>query len=626
MPSNILIVEDELIVALELEDRLRRQGYAIVGTARTAEEALAQSEAAPVDLALVDVRLAGQRDGIDLARDLQARAIPVVFLTAHGDDETLARVNSVGAQGYLLKPFDARLLHLTIETALHRHRAERARLEAERGRRAAESLQATILEHSPDGVLLVAQDGTIELANRAAQAIFKLDTLGRAPRAKLQLHELIPGLAPGEPLPICADRAVRRIQARRVDGEIFPAELACGLAPLLDDDPRQRLIVIVRDISTQSQLEQELAHARQLEVAGRVASGVAHDLNNLLSVVWMSTYMLHTEPLSERSELLEDLDSAVNLGAALTARLLSMARRKGSGARHLPVNEALRAISRLIKRTTHAEVQIVMELDPRAGTVHIDPAGFDQMMLNLIINADRAMPEGGQLTIRSRAIAVDGALALTAIEVEDTGVGMDAATQRRAFEPFFSTRSAAGGTGLGLSIIKDIVGHADGELEFESTLGRGTRFWISLPRSGDAEGEAQWAPIEGSTLAGEGRTILLVDDDHLHRRALARLLEAKGFRTLHAPGAGEAILIAEREPEQIAVAVVDLEMPYMDGIELSARLEQLRHGLPIMLLSGTAIVLNAKPAQAHAVLRKPVQPELLFDQLASLLVGPKDRA
>ncbi|MFV8749446.1 response regulator [Nannocystaceae bacterium ST9] len=607
-PPHILIVEDELIVALELEHRLGRQGYAIAGTARSADEALAIANAVPVDLALLDLRLAGDRDGVELARDLSALDIPFVFLSAHGDDETLARVKAIEPQGYLLKPFDERLLRLTIETSLHRHRAERGRRAAVRAQRAAETMQATILEHSPDGVLVVSDEGSIVLSNRAAQQRFGL----RGEHSTFAA--IVPDLALHELKAECGTRSLRRVEARCSDGSSFPAELACGIAPLDEGD---RLIVIVRDLSLRTQLEQQLVRARQLEVAGRVASGVAHDLNNLLSVVWMSAYMMQRSPASALPSLRHDLEHAINLGAALTTRLLSMARRGGSEPREVAVNEALRATVRLARRATNPEIELALELDPQAGSAWLDPVQLDQLVLNLALNADRAMPAGGRLTIRSRRHAIDPAL--VAIEVEDTGVGIDPAIREQVFEPFFSTRSDAGGTGLGLSIVKDIVEQIGGEIGFESELGRGTCFRILVRRHGGAEPIASAESKPLADLAGCGRLVLLVDDDDLHARSLARLFEAQGFRALHARGAGEAMLMVERGREPLAFAVIDMEMAYMDGRELSGRLKLLHRDLPIMLISGSKHILDDERRPADAFMRKPLEPQSLFSEVARLL-------
>ncbi len=470
-PARILIVEDELIVALELQCRLERQGYAIAGTARTAEAALAIVAAAHVDLVLLDLRLAGERDGVDLAGDLNVCDIPFVFLTAHGDDETLGRVESVEPQGYLLKPFDERLLRLTIETALVRRVAERGRLAAERALRASETVQAAILEHLPDGVLVLGEDGSIVLSNRMAQQL-----LGQADELPRVLDELD-----------LTSPSIQRVELRRGEGRYFPAEVSCGFAPLYSGG---RSIVIVRYISDRSQLEQKLLRARQLEVAGRVASGIAHDLNNLLSVVWISTHLLQRSGPADCARLEADLENAISLGAALTTRLLALGRAEGGEPSPVRVDEALRAVTRLARLAVKPGLELVLDLDPQVGCVWIHPPQFDQMILNLMFNADRAMPTGGRLRIRS-STQVDEAATFVVIEVEDSGVGMDELTRLHLFEPFFTTHGHAGGTGLGLSIVKDIIEQAGGQIEFESELGRGTRFALRLARYGDPEAEAQ---------------------------------------------------------------------------------------------------------------------------------------
>lgn len=534
------------------------------------------------------------------------------------------------------------------------------RAELRPGSRAAPlSLHAAIVDHSPDGVLVVAPDGSIELANRAALDMFGIQLNSAAsptahgeprrvasrrgirrgvgaetppyrthcklrrhrPRrqslaTRPQLHELLPSLDLVELWTGAPVRAVQRLEARRCGGEPFPVELARAIAPLDDGD---RLILTIRDICVQVQLEQQLARARQLEIAGRIASGIAHDLNNLLSVVGISAHLIRGASATELPELLGDLQDAVRLSEALTARLLSMARRGEGQARVVGVNDALRAISRLVERCVGDEVQLTLELDPQAGSVHIDPAKLDQLVLNLTLNGGRAMPEGGRLTIRSTALTGEQGPATVAIEVEDTGVGIPEPIQAQIFEPFFSTRSELGGTGLGLSIVKDIVDHAGGELEFDSQPGRGTRFRVTLERWGDAEGDSQWAQAAPSLLDGDGRAVLLVDDDELHRRALARLLELKGFRPFHARGAGEAIMIAEREPQQFALAVVKLEMSYMRGTELSARLKQIQPELPVLLISVASATLEPGRLVADAALCKPLEPSLVYDEVARLL-------
>lgn len=603
--ARILIVEDEAIVALELEHRLQRQGYVIAGTARSAEEALALVAVQPIDLALLDLRLGGKRDGIDVARELRERDTPFVFLTAHGDDETLARVKAVEPQGYLLKPFDERLLRLTIDTALHRYAAERARLAAERARRSAEAMQATILEYSPYGVLVVAEDGSILLCNRAAGRIFDLE------HEPEHLVDLIPSVSNLLLFQGGLEPRIHRVEGRRRDGAPLPLECACGRVTL---DEGERWILIVHDLSEQLRLEEQVVRARQLEVAGRVAAGIVHDLNNLLSVVWMSAFMMQQATPAELPLLHRDLDKGISLGANLTTRLLSIARRGRPEPRALAVNDALQSIAKLARRAIKPEVEIVLDLDARAGATWIDATHFDQLILNLALNSDRAMPEGGRLVLRSRRLDPEG----LAIEVEDAGVGIDEAIRPRLFDPFFTTRGESGGTGLGLSIVKDIVDQVGGSIVVESAQPRGTRFRITLVRHGDACHDEP-PPSPASVLEGRGRVVLIVDDDALHARALARLLEAKGFRTLRARGPGDALLVVERGPQRVSIAILDVEMPYMDGAELAERLWALDAGMRILLLSGTPSLLTCDPLRPAGCLRKPVEPELLFDELARLL-------
>lgn len=605
--SRILIVEDEAIVALELEHRLVRQGYTIAGTARSADEAVSIVADQTIDLALLDLRLRGKRDGIDVARELRERDIPFVFLTAHGDDETLARVKAVEPQGYLLKPFDERLLRLTIETAVHRHASERARVAAERARRSAEAMQATILEHSPYGVLVVSLELGLLLANRAAIELFGLEP-GQLPDSVV---ELLPCMATHDLRAACDERCVQRVEGRRRDGQPLQVEVACGSVPL---DEGERVILIVRDLAPQLRLEEHVLRASRLEVAGRVAAGIVHDLNNLLSVVWMSAYMLQRAAPDELPSLRKDLESGISLGAGLTTRLLSITRPIRTEPRVLAVNEALHGITKLVRRAIKPEVELHLDLAPDTGATKIDPIHFDQLILNLALNADHAMPEGGRLTLRSRR--ADDRIVL---DIEDTGTGIDESIRERLFEPFVTT----GGSGLGLSIVKDIVERVAGRVDVASNVPQGARFRVELERAGDSRSEEPAAARAVTPLEGQDRVILLVDDDELHARALARLLEGKRFRAVRARGPGDALLIAERTRETVALAILDVEMPYMDGLELAERLDALHPGLPIVLLSGTQSMSESK--HAAAILRKPIEPEQLFDVLARILPSEAER-
>lgn len=470
-----------------------------------------------------------------------------------------------------------------------------------------EGFIAATLEALPDAALLLDPLGNILLSNGVAQALLGVEAKG----ASLGLVvELVDGLDLDQ---------LRALEGRSLTAEIgrrgqplFAARLSAGPIPLAQG---VGLVVVIHDLRERQQLELQLARARQLEVAGRVASGVAHDLNNLLSILSITSFLLQQATPDEAPELLRDIGDAIDRGSALTTRLLSLARRPVAEAREISVNEQLRSVEGLVRRTTSARVEICVELDPDAGNVSISPIQFDQVILNLAINADRAMPRGGRLTIRSARVDDQVRGPLVRVEIEDTGHGMSAKLQQRVFEPFFSTRAESGGTGLGLSIVRDVVEQAGGELELSSRTGEGTRFAITLPRllttdlpeSGDARGCRAPAGL------GPGRRAMLVDDEPRHLRSMARLLRSWGIEPILAHGPGEAMLVAERDPMDIAFALVDVEMPYMDGFELARRLGQLRDALPVLLISG------ANHDGDEELLRKPLNPALLASQIERAL-------
>ena len=376
--------------------------------------------------------------------------------------------------------------------------------------------------------------------------------------------------------------------------------------------------------------EERLRQTQKLDALGRLAGGVAHDFNNLLMVILACAEGLIRElapdhPLRER---VEEIQKAGERAADLTRRLLAFGRRTLLAPQVLDLNAAVADVEGMLRRVIGANIQVETTLDPGLGPVLADPSQVSQVLVNLAVNSRDALPDGGRITIRTSPAVVDAARAaphagvnpgpFALIEVTDTGAGMDAATKARMFEPFFTTKEAGRGTGLGLSVVHGIVQQSGGFLEVESRPGRGTTVRVFLPFAADVAPTRGPAPA-GEPARGDGRTVLLVEDEPALRRLLRQDLEERGHRVLEAGNGEEALRVASAHPGTIDATVTDLVMPGMGGPELAGRLRGEQPGMKFVFMSGYAA--QGLPEPDAVFLQKPFRSMDLVRVLGELIGG-----
>ena len=378
--------------------------------------------------------------------------------------------------------------------------------------------------------------------------------------------------------------------------------LQVTITPLPDGAALLRL----SDHSHERDLEEQLAQTQRLQAVGELAGGIAHDFNNLLTVVLGSTDVMLLRACSEDDrEELEQIRASTERGAALVRQLLAFSRQQTLQPRLIALNDAITATVLLLRRVIGAGVSLRIALEEPGRRVMIDPTQLDQVLINLAVNASHAMPEGGVLTIATghrlllKADAGGGEVIppgrYASIEVADTGQGIPPDVLPRIFEPFFTTRRDEGGTGLGLSTVHGIVRQSGGYLSVESRPGAGTRFLILLPRHEAVPWKAEAAQAKPSKAvsgapAGEGRTVLLVEDEAPVRRLAERALAAQGWRVLTAGCAEEAFEVTSADPEHppLSCVVSDVVMPGVDGPSMVKTLRNIYDYLPAIMVSGYA--------------------------------------
>ncbi|MDX2261871.1 MAG: PAS domain S-box protein [Gemmatimonadales bacterium] len=380
---------------------------------------------------------------------------------------------------------------------------------------------------------------------------------------------------------------------RRKDGTTFPVEVALTA---ITARGRSVILSIARDITEREQLTQQLFRSQKMESVGRLAGGIAHDFNNLLTVINATADFAITElpPDAPIRQDLAEIRSAGDRAAVLTRQLLAFSRQQVLRREAISLNDLVNGFLGMLRRVIGEDVRIDIVLDPVNPTVQADRGQLDQVLMNLAINARDAMPAGGTLTIATSHVVVDAEMATrkeglsagtyAVLQVSDTGIGMDAATQAMVFEPFFTTKEAGKGTGLGLSTVYGIVRQSGGAIDFESALGSGTTFRIYLPLSREETRPNGAVPASAPTSGSE--TILLVEDEEAIRQVAKRVLERAGYLVVEATNGVEALEVVRTRTTPIHLVMTDLVMPTMSGTELAARLAESHPGLRVLLTSG----------------------------------------
>ena len=374
--------------------------------------------------------------------------------------------------------------------------------------------------------------------------------------------------------------------------------------------------------------QERLLQTQKLEAVGQLAGGIAHDFNNLLLVVGSYADFLR-ESLDETDPRRDDADEirrAADRAAALTRQLLTFSRRDVSQPVALEPAQAVSRIEAMLRRTLAATIDLRIEIEPELPTVVIDAGQLEQVLLNLVLNAQSAMPDGGGLSIgvRGAELGEEGLAQeippgpYVAIAVSDTGQGMTEEVRSRAFEPFFSTRTAEGGSGLGLATVYGIVTDAGGAVTLESSLGDGTTVTLYLPASSTVAEPAAVSPPAAVPASGGSRVVLLAEDEPTIRRLTERILSAHGYEVIAAGSGGDALALAE-DAARLDILLTDVVMPGMTGAELSEEMTRLRPGTPTVFMSGYSDQIVGRHGILAAnvlYLRKPFTHQELLETIA----------
>ena len=416
---------------------------------------------------------------------------------------------------------------------------------------------------------------------------------------------------------------------RKKSGDIIQVEITKHTFALGD---RVCRLAVGKDVTERLRLEDQLRQSQKMEAVGRLAGGVAHDFNNVLSVILSYSDMLISDmkPGEPMRDDVEEIQKAGRRATELTRQLLMFSRQQVLEPKVLDLNDVLTSMDKMLQRILGADVDLVSLPTRPLGRVRADPSSVEQVIMNLVVNARDAMPTGGKLTMETDNVILDEAYAQAhlgvkagphvMLAVSDTGTGMNTATMTRMFEPFFTTKGIGKGTGLGLASVFGIVQQSGGSIWVYSELGTGSTFKVYLPRV-DAAVDSAPATEPSSDLRGS-ETILLVEDDDVVRAVARSILLRRGYNIIEARNAGEALLHSEKHPGTIHLLLSDVVMPQMSGPELAKRLAKARPDMRILCMSGytdDSIVRHGVLDAQIAYLQKPITPDTLTRKVREVL-------
>jgi len=593
--------------------------------------------------------------------------LPFILVTGAQSEEVAVECMKRGADDYILKSTLMRLPSAVLN-ALRKREVERQKEKAEVDLHAQEEQYRLIAEHTRDLIYLLDQKGQFTYASPSFEKALgyrPAELVGRKafsllhPDDKVAARKIFQ-----EALENRADRTAQ-YRCKNKDGAWLFFESVVSWAFDNNDVPI-KAVVVSRDINERKRLEEQVRQAQKMEAVGRLAGGVAHDFNNLLTAItgYSELLLRSLDRADPRRADVEEIRETAGRAATLTQQLLAFSRRQITQPTVLDINDVVANLQKMLRRLIGEDIQLHTALAPDLCRVRADVGQMEQVVLNLSVNSRDAMLVGGNVTIETSnreipakslaELATPGAASVRGLDtwgrraadaavplmrgecergvppgsyavlsVSDTGCGMDAKTLSHLFEPFFTTKEKGHGTGLGLSTVYGIVEQSGGHIRVESEMGRGTTFWIYLPRVEDAV-PAREKVTETDEFFKGNETVLLAEDDRSVRTLAIRVLTHSGYRVLEAASGEDALLILAETTSPIDLLVSDVVMNGISGPELAKRVGEKQPGVKVLYLSGymEADMRNHILRDvASSFLAKPFRPRDLVQRVRQTLDG-----
>jgi PAS domain S-box-containing protein len=632
---RLLIVEDSERDCVLLTQELRRSGFdpdfLRVETAVALDEALSKQK---WDLIVSDYTM--PRFSAPAALEMVKKGqhdIPFLVVSGSVGEDIAVRMMKAGASDYIMKGQLNRLVP-AIEREIREAERRREKRRVEQELNKSQQWLSAVIEASRDGIA-VFDSGQFLFANPAFARLYGV----RSPSELIgqEIGKVMGNEAQQqfETWQRQRDRGVSpptltEFRSLEKDGHWLELEASLSFTTIAD---KSFLMVVVRDIRDRRRLEEQLRQSQKMDAIGKLASGVAHDFNNLLTAItgYSQLALQNLKPDHPLRAELGEIQKAADKAASLTHQLLAFSRKQPVTQRIINLNTTVLDMQRMLTRIIGSHIDLRTFLGESLGQVKADPDQIGQVILNLIVNARDAMPNGGKLTIETTNVDFDEEAALhhgrlqpgpwVLLSVSDSGCGMDSETQSHVFEPFFTTKEPGKGTGIGLSTVYAIVEQSGGGIWVYSEPNRGTTFKIYLPRvDGESERRTPGPLPEADSEVFE--TVLLVEDDEMVRHLMRQVLARRGYTVFEARQSAEAIEACRTQQGVIHLLVTDMVMPGLNGWELAQRVVELRPEIKTLFVSGYAeAALIHQGIQDNTVnfLQKPFSPAAFASKVRAIL-------
>lgn len=599
---RVLIMEDNPVDADLCARKLTEAGFIFtLATARTGAEFRRLVADQSYDLVIGDYNLPDW-NGLEAVRWLRSCGIviPFVLVTGSLGDELAIECIRAGADDYILKDRLDRL-PLAVQKVLLEQQLRIERDWAEKELRESEHNYRLLFNSNPEPMwvfdaetlrFLAVNDAAVRHYGYSAREFLTMSVLDiRPPEEAARITSKVK-----DGTLATVERFRELYIHKKKDGTLIDMEISAQ--PIAFRAVKAMLVVAI-DVTEHRKLEQQFRYAQKMEAIGRLAGGVAHDFNNLLMVISSNAELIreHLDQVERVGRYLGHIGNAVDRAAVLTKQLLAFGRKQVQDLSVLNLNQLLPEFASLLPSLLGEDIELILKTSPHECLVYCDKSQIEQVVMNLVVNARDAMPEGGKLIIELDRFTLGEAYFVThgveaqpgeyvMLAVTDTGTGMDEAVQQKAFEPFFTTKEPGKGTGLGLSTVYGIVKQNGGYTWLYSEPGVGTIFKIYLPYAQErAVATETPEPLEHSQGAEHG-TILLVEDQAALRAGISEYLEGRGYRVLQAAGGADALAMVAAQSTEIDLLLTDLIMPGLSGRELASNLVKSRPGIAVVYMSG----------------------------------------
>ena len=513
--------------------------------------------------------------------------------------------------------------------------SERKRVEEDRQK------FVSLVEQTDDFIGMIGFDGSIMFLNRAGCRLVGIEPEKAVGTPFADLHpedawtklnnEILPSIVRGDGNWV-GEAHLRHLATGQ------PIDVLMNIFPVNDPESGQLLCfaAIMRDITERKLFEEQVLQSQKLDSIGQLAGGVAHDFNNLLTIIsgYSELILGRCDPNDPVVEYVEQIARASTRAAALTRQLLAFSRRQSTEQKDIVLNDIVTNVEKMLRRLIGADVELILSLEEDAGMLRADPGQIEQIIVNLVINARDAMPNGGKLTIETAAVYIDEESAHNRLAVEpghyvmlsvtDTGTGMPPEVKSRIFEPFFTTKERGKGTGLGLSTVYGIVQQSRGSISVQTQLGKGTTFRLHFPAIQSQEAELARTTVEVPSHGNE--TILLTEDEAGVRGYVRHILERHGYRVIEASNGLEAMDLVHRFGEPIHLLLTDVVMPEVGGVELAGQFAAVHPGVPVLYMSGYNDRLWMEDDSKVNFIQKPFSSPILLARIRQILDAYRDAA